>query len=271
MSIPVAGSGAENTELKNKAPRIRSVAYPSFTLQNCIEFTKKIDDEFTGVVFTPREAIAKTVSSSGGALLMRLSSCVQYGLLTLKSNEGYKPTDLYRKIKRPLPSEDVKDFYKECFQKPELYKKLIKDFNEKQLPQLNGLSNILDRNYGVKGAAATLASKIFLTNLQWIECIGEGNTLKLDGGITPIEEVTPDNIDQIEKNNSSNQPKNTTILLNPSNENTFINQKQQVNSQVKEIPVFLKGIGREAKIILPIDFTDEDILKVSKVLSGYLP
>lgn len=46
--------------------------------------------------------------------------------------------------------------------------------------------------------------------------------------------------------------------------------KIEFDKGFKEIPVFLKG-NREAKIFMPFDFTDEDLIKVSKVLNAYLP
>lgn len=146
---------------------------------------------------------------------------------------------------------------------PELYKKLLTDFKDKELPQPKGLANILDRNFGVKGGAATLASKIFFANLEWLQLIGQDNILTLEGGITPIEEVTDQNT-SVQKSGKETDASNTTIYLNPSK------VQPPTSDSTKEIPIFLKN-GREAKIILPIDFTDDDILKVSKVLSGYLP
>lgn len=70
---------------------------------------------------------------------MQLSSCVQYELLELKSNDGYKPSIRYKKIKKPLPSENVNNFYLDCFKAPELYKRLITEVAGRQLPEVAGL------------------------------------------------------------------------------------------------------------------------------------
>jgi hypothetical protein len=255
---------SDNAE--GRKPRIRSVAYPSYTIQACYELTSKIDKIFTDVVYTPREDISERIGVSGGSFLMQLSSCVQYDLLELKSKDGYKPTAIYKKIKRPLPEENVNDFYIECLNAPELYKKLITDFKDRQLPQVEGLANILDRKYGVVGNASLQAAKVFLKNLENLELISVDNVLKLDGGIAPIEEVL---VEDFTKNEEpiQNQPHTTLLLTNSNNENV---NRSTNNNQVKEIPIFLKG-GREAKIVMPIDFTDEDMLRVSKVINGYLP
>lgn len=257
---------------KSKAPRIRSVAYPSYPVLFCVVLTSKIAREFTDIVYTPREDIAKALKSSGGALLMQLSTCVQYGLLSIKSKEGYKPTELYKKISRPLPEEIVNDFYKECFQKPELYKKLINDLQEKQLPSASGLANILDRKYEVKGNASTLASKVFFKNLEELGLISD-NTFSFDGKLEPAEvlgdEEAPNDVEtesNQQRNSNNSEPSPKLYLLNPLPPQKI---KEDLSGFI-EIPIPLKG-GLKAKLLMPEDYTDEDIMKVHKVITGYLP
>jgi hypothetical protein len=255
-----------NETLDGRKPRIRSVAYPSYTIHSCFELTSKIDKIFTDVVYTPREDISERLGISGGAFLMQLSSCVQYDLLEIKSKDGYKPTAIYKKMKRPLPDENVNDFFLECLQAPELYKKLINDFKDRQLPQLEGFANILDRKYGVVGNASLQAAKIFLKNLAALELISVDNIFKIEGGITPVEEVLPGDYTAKEEPIQIQSHK-VTLLQAPHTENA---STLNSNLKTKEIPIFLKD-NREAKIIVPIDFDDEDALKIYKVVGGYLP
>jgi hypothetical protein len=257
---------------KNKAPRVRSVAYPSYGILACVSLTGRIAKEFTDLVFTPREDISKHLNLSGGALLMQLSSCVQYGLLTMKSKEGYKPTDLYKKINRPLPEENTNDFLKECLQKPELYKKLLVDLKDKELPTQAGLANILDRKYSVKGNAAALATKIFFKNLEDLYMISN-NSFSFDLEIEPTELLDEDdNSNRMFENTNqgTNQPQTKEqpplYLLNPPQSHI----KQDENLRYIEIPIPLKD-GRKAKLLMPERYTDEDIAKVYKVVNGYLP
>lgn len=243
-----------------KANRLRSVAYPSYTIESCVNFTKRVDKEFTTVRYTPKEAIAETLGTSGGAFLMQLSTCVQYGLLDLKQKEGYKPTGLFKKIEKPLEGENPNDFLNECLNRPPLYKKLLTDFKDKQLPSEIGLANMLDRNFGVKGGAATIAARIFLKNVKSLGLITEGNLLKIDSYITFVE-ATNDN---------------ETLTSPPVKEmsNFLLTQTSNIKEfapkfSTREIPVFY-GVDREAKAILPADFTNEELKKFIKVLSGYL-
>ena len=257
---------------KNKPPRVRSVAYPSYGILSGVAFTGRIAKEFTDLVFTPREDISKHLNLSGGALLMQLSSCVQYGLLTMKSKEGYKPTELYKKISRPLPDENTNDFLKECLQKPELYKKLLVDLKDKQLPTQAGLANILDRKYGVKGNASTIATKIFYKNLDDLHMISN-NSFSFDLEIEPVEtlEENEESNGMFEganqnANQSQSKEQPPLYLLNPPKDRSRYDQ----NKDYIEIPIQLKD-GKKAKLWMPDGYTDEDIMKVHKVVSGYLP
>jgi hypothetical protein len=257
-----------NNDKSAKKTRVRNSSYPSFTIENCIKFTTRIDSEFSNINYTPAKDISDTIGSSGGAFLQQLSSCVQYGLLELKSGEGYKSTERFEKIKKPLPSENVNDTLTECFQTPALYKRLLNDLREKQLPSEKGLANTLDRTYGVKGNAANVAAKVFLKNVQALGLLGAGNVLKLDNAYIPFEE-TPEEDAEETPQVLNEQPK---LLIGPSDTKQQAELKQQMqNLGTREIPVFLQGDKREARLILPIDFTEDDLKRIVKVLNAYLP
>lgn len=243
---------------KSKSSRQRSVAYPSYPIKACIDLVTKIDSHFSDVLFTNREAISKELKLSGGALLMNLSSCVQYDLLKLKQNEGYKPTAIFKKIKKPLPEENITDAYLECFNAPELYKKLILDFNGKQLPQESGLANILDRKYSVVGNASLLAAKTFLKNVSFIGLSDADNVLH----IAKQEEFSIHADTDTRRGEKPKEEKKEEVLALPPSTTDYT---------TVEIPIFLSGAKRQAKITLPTDFNDEEISKIIKVLNGYLP
>jgi hypothetical protein len=256
-----------NIDKTVKRAHKRNSSYPSYTIENCIKFTTRIDSEFSNINYTPAKDISDTIGSSGGAFLQQLSSCVQYGLLELKSGDGYKSTQRFEKIKKPLPSENVNDTLIECFQTPALYKRLINDLREKQVPSEKGLANTLDRTYGVKGNAATVAAKVFLKNVQALGLLSAGNVLKLDNAYIPFEETPEEDTEEIPQV-FNEQPK---LLVAPSDQKQQAESKQMHNLNTREIPVFLQGDKREARLILPIDFTEDDLKRIVKVLSAYLP
>ena len=57
--------------------------------------------------------------------MMKLSTATQYGLLELRSKEGYKPTDKFTSVYKPLSEEEKKKSEIECLLNPELYIKLV--------------------------------------------------------------------------------------------------------------------------------------------------
>ena len=162
-----------------------------------------------------------------------------------------------------MPGENVDDFLIECLNTPELYKKLIAEFKDKQLPSETGLANILDRKYGVKGNAASIASKVFLKNLSVLGMVNGDNIFTINSYITYTEEK-PD-VEPIEINVINQRIPLTLPLLNSS-----VAKPSAGPLITKEIPVYLSG-GREAKLSLPVDFSDDDLKKIVKVLSAYLP
>lgn len=246
----------------HKKPRQRSAAYPSYTIEHCITFTAKIDKAFSSVSHTPQESISKTLGQSGGAFLMILSSSVQYGLLDKSSGEGYKPTDLFKKIQKPLPDENVSDFKLECFSKPKLYKTLIEHYKDKQLPAEEGLANTLERKHDIKGNASATAAKVFYSNVRALGLLSQqDNILRIDTYIPFVEE---------NNNGDQNSKDENHLLLPPAQANTppIFTPPPTVN-KVREIPVFLKG-GREARLSLPNDFEDDDLQRIVKVLSAYI-
>jgi hypothetical protein len=251
----------------SKRSRHRSSPYPSYTIESSVNFTHKVDDEFSDIDFTPVKDISETLGSSGGAFLQQLSSCVQYGLLEIKSKVGYKPSGHFRKIKKPLPTENLNDLLIECLQRPALYKRLLNDLREKQIPSEKGLANTLDRNYAIKGNAANLAAKVFLKNVIALGLLTQDKVLKLDAAYIPFEETEEEEISGEIINDKQEQPQ----LFSLPEHHKQVEEKILPVNKTREIPVFLQGENREAKLILPTDFTEDDLKRIIKVLNASLP
>jgi len=246
-----------------KPKRERSVGYPSFTIESCEKLTQQIKEFFSDVQFVDDKTISKAVGVSGGSFLMKLSSAVKYGLLDLKQGSGYKPSALYKKISQPLPNENPNDARIECFTNPELYKKLVEEWNNKELPNEVGMANILDRNYGVKGAAAKVAVKIFFKNATTLGLISDNNILRV-GSYLPF--VEPETVEVLM------QP--PELIQLPSNVKTEANSSQIKSTKIEddevEIPVYFINKKTTARVLMPKDFGNDELKKVIKVLSGYL-
>lgn len=253
---------------KSAKPRIRSVAYPSYAIETCIKNVEKINKEFTSVVFTPKEALSTHLQSSGGSLIMLLSSCVQYQLLEIKQKEGYKPSAKFEKINKPMPGENTNDILLECLSAPQLYKKLLAQFKDKPLPSESGLANILDRTYKVKGKASLVAAKVFLKNVSHLSLVTNENVLKIDSVYISFEEQQgdEDNIEDIDEKPPVKKEVKPLVLAQNVN-----SSREMVKIEPLEIPVVLDGLQRLATIRLPREFSENDIKRISKILGAYLP
>lgn len=242
-----------------KIPRFRSVAYPSVTISHCAELVTKIQRIFGSLTFTSRDRIAKELNISEGHIQTQLSSCVQYNFLELRSGEGYKPTPLFIKIYRPVPGERIEDAYLEAFKNPELYKRLIEQFNGQELPQEAGLATILFRNYKVSDQASNLAAKIFIENANIAGALNGNSYFSVEGGgneddVIPFVEV---------KDPKEIIPANGTILLKPPA------PKHEPNPAAIKLPVLLED-GKVIEIPLPNGVKKEDLEKIKKVIDAYL-
>jgi len=199
---------------------------------------------------------------------MLLSSSAQYGLLDKSQGEGYKPSAHFVKIKKPLPEENVEELTLECFGKPKLYRKLIKEFNDRQIPSEVGLANILERNYSVFGQASELAASVFFQNANALKLIGQDQIFRVELDLTVLGDEEEDGDEA--KPKRSEKPaaaKHTTV--NPKPHGSTPPFHTPPAPKTKDIPIFLKD-NREAKLVLPADFDDEDIRKTVKVLTAYL-
>lgn len=247
-----------------KASRIRSVAYPSNTIEHCVGLTSEIFKIF-GNVFATRDAISKQLDISDSHLQTQLSSCVQYGLLELKSKEGYKQTPLFTKVYKPLLSEKKENAILEAFKNPELYKNIIREHDNQTLT-VTGLAIILFRNHKVSDNASNLAAKVFIDNASALGLINDDNLFSINNVISIAEQLelseVPPHVNNIHKDDE-------VIYLPPNN------IEQNTNNQSKKfdfppIPVFVDDDGNVAEIYLPKGFNRAHIERIIKVLTAQI-
>lgn len=236
----------------------RSNAYPFITLSQSLEIAEVVYKN-AGNSYLSGEQIAKILKRSFGSITQKLGSCVQYGLLELKSKVGYRSAEICKQIFKPINEAEKRKALVECFQKPKLYAELITKFSGSHLPSPQVLPNILDRHHNVFDEAATRASNIFFENLRELNLLNSNNEIALDGQVVMIptkdeeedfdqEEVAEDvqerEINRDQSRNRSNEIKNT-------NDSTILNDHYKTDIPLTE--------GKKAVLYYPSGLNENDL------------
>ena len=257
--------------LKSVAPRVRSIAYPSYDINFCYELALKIHQTFGSTSFSTREEISEHLKISVSHLLTQLSSCVQYGLLDIKNKEGYKPTPLFTVLYKPFDEQERQKSLLECFSNPDIYQKLITQFNNQSLPSFAGLSTILIRSYKVSETGAPPAARVFLENVSNLRLADNENILRVE---VPFDLDQPESNVVVEANKDNRKDKALQFFPSPTETKTINYVPENTNNansgaDNRIIPIYFKD-GGEAQVILPNKFTNENLAKVVKVLTAYI-
>ena len=183
--------------------------------------------------------------------------------MDMKTGEGYKPSQDFIRIYKPISEEEKQQTKVECLLRPELYRQLIERFSGQQLPGVGGLAILLYRQYRVAEDASQKAAKVFLDNVESLGLVSD-NILKLSLHGIKTESDTAYTEVNVEQNLLPVAQFNTTETANK--ENVIDISSQLVDAP--PIPIFLKG-GKIARLIMPMGFTDEDLDKVIAVVGVY--
>ena len=250
-----------------KTPRIRSAAYPSYTLQHCIHLTETIYKLFGNSVHIPREKISEKTSISYGHLQTQLSSAGYYDLLDSRKNEGYKPSARFLQLYRPKPDENLRELKIEAFKQPDLYAKIIREHNNKQLT-VDGLATLLVRDYRIAENACEAAAGIFIENAKELSLINADNFFSIDaeaaelnGGTDAIEVINP-----VSEPTIITEGKDQVKYLPPANQSV----DNRTSFNYPPIPIFVDDEGAVAEVYLPKGFNKEHIKRVIKVLAAQI-
>jgi len=257
---------ADSDNFRSNKPRQRSSAYPSYTINFCVEFTKKFHQHFGNSTYNQREEIAKVLKVSVGHMQTQLSSSVYYGLVDMKQKIGYKISASFLGIYKPIDEEEKHQALIDCLLRPELYKKLLKQFGNNTVPSVSALSTILFRNHNIAEAASEGAAETFIQNLRDLNIIDVDNYLLLDREIGG---------DDGEQNASAikEPPKNNDFSIQVPEVKVYEVPKKSNVETLEEIPetypilIPLKE-GRLARLIVPKNYTNEDLNKITKFIEA---
>jgi hypothetical protein len=230
--------------------RQRSAAYPSYLISECFDFVKSIYSSFGSSTYVSREQIAKILGKSASTILMKLSSSNQYGLIEMKKNDGYKPSDLFLRMYKPLNDNEKRSAELECLRSPTLYQSLVGEFSNGKLPNTVGLAVILFRKYGIAEAVSEKAAEIFIENVKALNLISSEGMLSLSAGTSTAN-------DSKQTNDETSEQEQVKTFTAEKNE-----QKQPAPGQ-HSFAIALKG-RRKATLTIPDDMTQEDFETIKR-------
>lgn len=240
----------------------RSAAYPSYTIQESLDFAERIYKVYGNSYRATREEIATALNYSVGSLTQKVSAAVQYGLLDLKSKEGYKVTDLFVRWYRPISDNAKKEALQEAFKSPPLYADLINVFEGNILPPLKPLANILLQKHNISEKACDKAAEIFEQNSELVSALTNERLLVFDGRAkeVEVEEFEQEEIDE-EQSSVSIIPEKPKSDTNQSHHRDNQNQTPNDRSGTgqKPIPHNIPLKGKfPAQLLLPSDVSAAD-------------
>lgn len=146
-----------------KSLKERSVAYPSVTLGDAIDFTTKLREALGKGPYSRNEA-AKALGHAklSGPAARKVAALVHYGLL-VRSGNAYNQTQLAQDIIMPLSDEQKNEAVVKAVRSPRLFEKLIQKYGGQALPTM--LQNVLVRE-GVSESAANEVVRIFTESIK---------------------------------------------------------------------------------------------------------
>ncbi len=236
--------------------REKSVLYPGVTWKECIDFIETVDS-FKLKTVSYLEVARKygLKSPSTKSFTSRISASKQFGLTTT-GNSTIQLTELARKILYPTDN-NIKNVELECLVNPPLYEQLISIYNDKALPNVSILSNILMNNYKITRSAKDAAAKVFLETCEQLDLIR--------GGVLCYKLEDAESQETIETLNVEEEKTNVINEI-PSIPSTYVGTPGEDNIHDYITQTYPVESGKAAKIVIPVDSTEDDLWAIRDML-----
>ena len=258
-----------NTQSVSSQSRIRSTSHPRFTLQQAEKLAKSVFD--MGPRHCNQDIIAKQVgysNANNGSYASLKATAVQFGMVVVSG--GYiSVSDRWIEV---FNSEDdmlVQIARREAMQRPDLYKQLLSDYGNKQLPSNERLTRELHLNpkYGILKDAASVAAQTFIESANFALMLDMKGFLAPDGASKRHQEATDATIPADEETgkafaraNKQSPPQSNT----PVTQNTSA-QALLTSDDVDRIEIQLRN-GKKAYLLIPVPLPYGEKLR----LKGYI-
>lgn len=164
-----------------------------------------------------------------------------YGWMVSVYGQGYTPVGSICTILRKPQVDEEKESYLTAFSKPEIYQKIISDYQGKSVAP-EGLEIYLIRKHNFSDSGAKQCAMIFLQNANFLGLIDTDGLFNANGQvtITPIDEKQRKTKDVEATANAKPNSKKQKIN-NPLLNVKKLDEQLPLNPNSKTIMVFIKG------------------------------
>lgn len=230
--------------------KLEGTPYPFKSYESLFEFVTKVYTELGHDIYHTRDQIAAANNLASNTIKQHLSSAQLFKLLEIKHGTGYKTTDLFAKIYLPDNQEEQRENILESLRSFPLYNELLSNYEKSGiLPNSNGVTNVLIRQYKFSESLATKVTKDFISTLRNYGFLDDKNILRL----ATARVVS----------SSSNLPQVIEYAqIQPKQEEP----KELDDTATHSIVIPLYGEEREARVTLPKKYTSRDLKKIARIV-----
>jgi hypothetical protein len=226
--------------------RQKSSSYPGYTLRQAEELAKAAFDSGARNCDQDKVAQAAKYSASGGAFKVLRSTAKQFGLIKLEKNGCLSVTDEWIEVFHHSDNIQLsKEARRKAILRPTLYKHIIEEFTNRQLPTVEKLTRELHLNqkYGILKDAAGNAARLFLESANYVGLLNEQGYL-----INPIQDGREEVKNDIEASNNigvEGEEQNTEQVQREVSKNLNSEESlRQPENSVERMPPSLEGLDR---------------------------
>ena len=243
----------ESLPLGAKVTRAKSPNAPSYSLQECLEDTRKVF-RIENQVATSRESIAEHIvlAPQSGPFNRKLSSLRQYGLLEAIGKD-LRVSDLFIRIEHATGETDRCRALREALGRPTVFQRLLSQYEQTGLPSDINLTNQLIIKHRFTKKNAEVVSRAFLDSSRFA---GLGLLLRPQTTPSPLPSQTT---------RPSPEEASTLAPLPSQPPPPPFQAMTDLSLCRQEIPL---GTGRRAVVELPEDIKPEEIQRLMRILQA---
>lgn len=257
MENNLSNENQPDVEESNHQKEVKKrISYISRDHKSMIDFVSVIYRNLGHADYHSNKTIATEHGLSADSIKQQITSSQQYKLLELKFGTGYKITDLFKTIFLPLNDIEKKTAIIESLKAPEIYTELFQQYEGHVLPPLNGLKNHFVRKFHFKEDIAEKTADIFINNLREYGLLDARGVLN-----TVVDKHEPE---KTFKNKDEDHQK-IEEKRNPIEPKVSI---PEINPNGIDIVIPLKSGKGKAHLLLPEDYTEEDLVRIAKFVEA---